>query len=288
MTVWAVVKYGLAGLLALVLALAAYVLYLAYKSGLLKTPEYETEPPHVPSLDRKPAVLVFTKTNGFRHLGAIPASLRMFDRLAQEQGWSLFTTENAAVHTSELLARFDVVVWANASGDVLTPEQRAAFRTWVEGGGAWFGIHAAGGDFSYRWDWYVQELLRAQFIGHTLVPHMPDATIIVEAPEQAVMQGLPERWDRRDEWYAFAKSPRDRVTVLASIDEASYRPGRGARMKGGDHPMIWTHRVGQGTVLYSALGHAAASYTEANHVAFIQRSVTWLAAQNRYGAVTQP
>lgn len=47
------------------------------------------------------------------------------------------------------LRRFDVVVWNNTYGDILTTDKRAAFKSWFESGGQWLGIHAAGGDFAY-------------------------------------------------------------------------------------------------------------------------------------------
>jgi hypothetical protein len=38
------------------------------------------------------------------------------------------------------------MIWNNSSGDVLTEDQRAAFKTWMENGGSYFGIHGSGGD----------------------------------------------------------------------------------------------------------------------------------------------
>ncbi len=46
----------------------------------------------------------------------------------------------------EQLVKFRVVVWNNTSGDTLTEDQRAAFKSWMENGGSFVGTHGSGGD----------------------------------------------------------------------------------------------------------------------------------------------
>ncbi|MFP6663853.1 MAG: ThuA domain-containing protein, partial [Deltaproteobacteria bacterium] len=129
---------------------------------------YETTPPQLPVDLSSPAMLVFSKTNGWRHEEAIPAAHELFARLGQERGLSVFATENGAVFNRQDLARFDVVVWNNTSGDTLNEEQKKAWQDWLREGGGAIAIHGAGGDPSYDWDWHPQEFIRAQFIGHTM------------------------------------------------------------------------------------------------------------------------
>ena len=109
---------------------------------------------------KRPAVLVFNRTNGFRHDEAIPAADRVFSELAAENGWDVFVTDDAEVHEPDALDKFQLVVWNNVSGDVLTLKQRESLRRWLESGGGWLGIHASGGDLSYDWDWYVDDLYK--------------------------------------------------------------------------------------------------------------------------------
>ena len=45
---------------------------------------------------------------------------------------------------------------------------------------------------------------------------------------------------------------------------------------GEDHPMVWWHQVGEGRVLYSALGHTTATYDEPEFKIFIRNSILWL------------
>src|SRR6185437_1852044 len=138
---------------------------------------YDTVAPQLPAGLKDPAILVFSKTNGYRHAEAIPAANAAIASLAEKNGWSVFFTENGAVFNAADLSRFRATIWNNTSGDVLNEEQKEAFRNYIENGGGFVGIHGAGGDFSYDWRWYVETLIGAQFIGHTLIPQFPPATI---------------------------------------------------------------------------------------------------------------
>lgn len=253
--------------------------------------DHDETPPELPATLARPAVLVFSKTNGFRHEEAIAAGLPVFAALAAERGGSVFTTENGAVHSRPLLDRFDVVVWFQVSGDVLADDQRAALLDWIEDGGAFFGLHGTGGDWSYDWPAHPERLVGAQFIGHPMDPQFQQATVRVEASGHPVMRGLPAAWRRTDEWYSFEESPRgEGVQVLASLDESTYSPimkisiyERDLRM-GTDHPIVWTHCLGRGRVLYSALGHLADAYQdEPLHRRFLGQAIDWLAERPAEG-----
>ena len=135
--------------------------------------EYDTELPALPDALADPAILVFTKTNGFRHREAIDAGLAVFKEMAARRGWTLFHTENGAVHNPEILPRFKTVIWHNASGAPVNEEQRAALKNWIESGGGFIGIHAATDDSHSGWPWYQRQLVGARFIGHTLGAAIP-------------------------------------------------------------------------------------------------------------------
>lgn len=272
-------KYIVAPLVLIFLLFVAYTAYTLWKHEMFEEPTYETVAPDVPDADGKPMVLVFSKTNGFRHIDAIPAANAMFDDFAKAEGWTLFKTENGAVNNTEDLAKFDLIIWNNVSGDALTPDQQKAFRAHLENGGQFLGIHASGGDREYKWQWQPQELIRTQFRSHPNIPHFQDAKLTVEDQSHPATRHLPEIWEQNDEWYTFQTSPRDRVHVLVSIDEDSYNPSTwfgGGDLKMGDHPMIWHHAVGKGRVFYSALGHQAASYSDDNYRKLLLNASKWL------------
>ena len=268
------------------LVLAVLVLGAAVSVGLVLrrvyygTHVYETVAPRLPAQLRSPAILVFSKTNGFRHDETIPAANAALEAIADAHHWGTFFTENGAAFKREDLGRFAATVWNNTSGDVLTTEQKDAFRDYIENGGGFVGIHAAGGDPRYEWRWYVETLLGAQFKGHPLRPQFQSATLRVETRDDAATSHLPGHWVRTDEWYSFRRSPRaDGVRVLATLDERTYRP----RLfwidisMGDDHPIVWKHCVGKGRAFYSAMGHTPSSYQEPLYVKMLEGAIAWAA-----------
>ncbi len=236
-------------------------------------------PPVVPEF-ASPAVVVFTKTNGFRHEEAISEGVPALEGIAARRGWPFYHTENGAVFDVLPFDRVAALVWLCTSGAPLSESQRSAVQGWVESGGGFVGIHAALDGSHASWDWYHRSIIGADFIGHP-IPHYR-AAIQVERPEHIAMRGLPALWNRKDEWYSWASSVRGDagVEVLASLDETTYDP----RMKMlwidqdltmGDHPIIWTRKVGQGRAFLSAPGHTGESYREPEYLSILERGIAW-------------
>jgi type 1 glutamine amidotransferase len=275
-------KRVLLSLLALLLLLVLAG-YLHLRSiGLLRAPVYDTEAPTLPAMS-SPAILVLYKTNGFIHKDAIPAANQMLREMAVQEGWELFVTDNGATHNSEDLQRFDAVIWNNTSGDILNDGQKAAFKGWLEGGGRWLGLHAAGGDPSYAWSWHPQTLIAAQFFSHTGDPQFQDADVLVVS-ESPLTAHLPSPWRvPQEEWYAFRSNPRDTGSeILLTVDETTYDTGGGlvfdeATMPG-EHPVAWRHSVGEGKVIYSSIGHQAATYSIPEYRDFLRKAIRELVA----------
>jgi len=285
------ILFGAAVAIVLLLAIAVATLLGPGNAGRLFFGigrSYDDTPPILPALKR-PAVLVFSKTNGFRDDAQIKAATAALTQIARSRGWSVYATENAAIFNARQLQRFDVAVWNSVSGDVLTTAQRAAFRAWLEHGGGFVGLHGAGGDPSYAWRWYVDDLIGAQFIGHTMGPQFQQASLQVEDAAHPATRRLHSPWVRTDEWYSFASSPRAKgYHVLVSIDETSYTPlmklfpftkGKDIRM-GAVHPLVWWHCVGNGRAFYSALGHTASSYSEPAHLRMIAGALLQLGVRS--------
>ncbi|MFN3457991.1 MAG: ThuA domain-containing protein [Novosphingobium sp.] len=241
---------------------------------------YETTPPQLPSDIPRPAILVFSKTNAFRHEEAIPAAARMFGEVAKENGWGIYQTENGAAFSPEILGKFDAVVFSNVTGDVFTPQQRSAFKAFVENGGGYVGIHGAGDNSHKDWDWYVKAIIGTNFIGHPMDPQFQEARMRIENKAHPATAQLPDTLYRVDEWYSFDRSPRGipGLTVLATIDEASYKPGEffGTSLAmGKDHPVAWWRCAGRGRVFYAAGGHTAASYADPAMRKLLTGAIAW-------------
>jgi type 1 glutamine amidotransferase len=214
-------------------------------------------------------VLVFTRTEGFRH-DSIPAGVAMLRELAARRGLRVTVTEDPRRFTDRGLRGLRAVVFLSSTGDVLDRPQERALERFVRRGGGWLGIHAAA-DAERGWGFYQDGLLAARFAGH---PPTQRATIVVEDRSHPAGRGLPRRWTRDDEWYSFRSSPRGRATVVASLDEHTYDPGD-LRM-GSDHPIAWWRRAGRGRAFYTALGHTTASYAEPAFRRHVLGALAWV------------
>ena len=281
---WKIIKWTLLSLLGIVLLFSAYVAYELNRAGMFDEDVFETEAPALPDPLPHPAILIFSKTNGFRHVDVIDASRMALEKICQEKGWSYFSTENGATFRPDYLAQFDAVIWNYTSGTTLLPDQQAAFEAYMHTGGGFVGLHAAGGDPSYEWDWYVDSLLRAQFVDHPMFPQLQDANLRIEDHSHPAIKHLPDTWQLKDEWYNFAQSPRDKgVHVLVNIDESSYKPQFSPM--GEDHPMIWHHRLGAGRVFYSAPGHNPDILSAEGYQTMLAEAIAWAAGLHEPEAV---
>ena len=84
---------------------------------------------------------------------------------------------------------------------------------------------------------------------------------------------LPAAWRRTDEWYVYNRNPRDRVRVLASLDDSTVE---GADM-GGDHPIAWYHEFEGGRAWYTGGGHTSESFSEDLFRKHLEGGVLWAA-----------
>jgi type 1 glutamine amidotransferase len=211
------------------------------------------------------AVLVFTKTAGFRH-DSIPAGIAAIKTLGDQHHFHVDTSEDATVFTDESLARYQLVIFLNTTGDILERGQQAAFERFIQRGGGFVGIHAAT-DTEYEWPWYGQ-LVGTYFESH---PAIQTATLGVVEATHASTQHLPAEWTRRDEWYNFRADPSSRVKVLIRIDETTYSGGS----MGANHPISWSHEYDGGRAWYTAMGHTAESYYEPFFLNHLLGGIRW-------------
>jgi cytochrome c len=222
-------------------------------------------------------LMVYSRTAGFRHGGAIDAGIEVLRTMAEAEGWELTVTEDAGAFTEENVARYDVIVFNNTTQNVL-PEagQREALQAFIRGGGGFVGIHAAT-DTLYDWEWYGQ-LVGAYFRGHP--PGMQLATVKVEDPDHPSMQGMGDSFEFHDEWYFWRANPRENVQVLATLDRSSHEALSAYDADAaGDHPIIWTNEFDGGRVWYTALGHERGPVTDERFVKMLRNGILWAADQ---------
>ncbi|WP_329091393.1 ThuA domain-containing protein [Streptosporangium sp. NBC_01469] len=200
-------------------------------------------------------VLVFSKTSGFRH-DSIPEGIAAVQKLGLENNFAVDTTEDSAQFTDANLAQYQAVIFMSTTGDpITTPDQKAAFERYIQGGGGFAGIHAAS-DSGYNWEWYGK-LVGAYFKSH---PATQQATVLTEDLAHPSTSHLPTSWTRVDEWYDFQANPRNSVHVLQSMNQKSYT----GSTQGIDHPISWCQDYDGGRSWYTGLGHTKESFAEPN------------------------
>lgn len=275
-----------------VLGLAG-IYYIGAWHILFPSSHHDTTPPEISADLSSPAILVFSKTNRFRHKEGIAGGKEALANIAKEQGWGIFTTENGAVFNAEDLALFDAVVFLNTTGDVFNKSQEAAFQRWLEQGGGWLGIHAAGDGSHAEWGWYMKELIGATFTAHIMGPQFQTATVVTEKAAHSVNQAMPAQWQHEEEWYSWEDSPRLRgFNILATVDEDSYTPSAKllnteTDLRMGDHPVVWSNCVGEGRAVYSAMGHRAEAFASANHLQLLTNALSWIMTEGAAGCAAQ-
>lgn len=240
---------------------------------------YDTVAPRFTLPAGRPRVLLFEKINGFRDGPSVDGAHAAFEAMARRKGWAMVTTLNGAAFSPAILKQFDVVIWNNISGDVLTLSQRKAFQDWMTKGGGYVGVHGSAGDPVYFWDWYVDTLLGARFLAHPMGPQFQTARIRVEDAAHPAAAGLAKEIDLNDEWYSFKNNPRATGSrIIATIDESTYKPeGRGLDLRMGDHPIAWSRCVGRGRMFYTAVGHRPELYSDPFNVRMVEQGVEWAA-----------
>ncbi|MFJ4467986.1 ThuA domain-containing protein [Streptomyces sp. NPDC089424] len=218
-------------------------------------------------------VLVFSKVTNFTH-DSIPAGIEAIEKLGSENGFEVEATDDAAAFTDANLARFQAIVFNNTnstpeSGDLLDAAQRAALQKYVRGGGGWVGLHAASAS-ERDWTWY-EGLVGAIFDKH---PAVQTGRVKVLDQAHPSTKGLPELWERSEEWYNWRTNPTGKVHTLAQI---KVRDGITGLDEGVDHPWSWCQNYDGGRSWFTAGGHDKAAFSEAPFLRHLLGGIQWAA-----------
>lgn len=154
---------------------------------------------------------------------------------------ALATTMNPAA-----LKNYDVIIFANTTGDLPLPDKEA-FMQWIKDGGAFVGMHSATDTFhGYR---PFIDMIGGEFLSH-------GAQVVVDCvnndPQHPSTKHLGATWNlqgKKEEIYLFKNYQQKAVRNLLSLDK---HPNSGAP---GHFPISWSKTYGQGKVFYTSLGH---------------------------------
>jgi type 1 glutamine amidotransferase len=211
---------------------------------------------------------MLTATAGFRHDSIATARQVLATMATTSREFTVTATEDLGAFTANNLANYDVIFFANTSGELaFSAEQKAAILAFVSGGRGFLGTHSAT-DTLYEWAEYGR-LVGAYFKEH---PWTEQGSVIVEDATHPAATGLGDRFSLVEEFYTFRENPRSTVQVLLRLDAASV----GAS---GDYPLAWAHAFGSGRAYYNALGHFPETWNDARFQRQLLGAIRWAAAR---------
>jgi len=219
---------------------------------------------------REPAFTVVAFFRGKEdpaHISFLREAEQWFPQIAAQNNFRFDTTSNWANLNAAFLSRYDVVVFLDTRPE--DPAQRAAFRAYMERGGAWMGFHFAGfaltpSAYPANWDWYHTTFLGAgSYVSNTWRPTA--AVLRVEDPGHPVTRHLPHTFTSSpSEWYRWEKDLRQNrdIDILLAIDSSSFPLGTGPKPQeiwhSGYYPVVWTNRNYR--MIYFNFGHNDIDY----------------------------
>jgi hypothetical protein len=220
----------------------------------------QTKPPESASKIKK--VLLYDKIGReeYSPMDGIAAVKSSLSSLASAKGFELFHLRDDAGITLEYLKQFQVIVWNNNIGNAVPSAiARQAVIDYVDQGGGWMLICFA----AYHNDIWpgLTERLGTKFSDWGSID---TGEVVLDTAARAhgelkwMVQGFPEVFKLKDLWFAFYNTvrPLPGVTVVATSRGIPGIPNviNPPRDGSGDNAYIWAREVGQGRLLYNAIG----------------------------------
>ncbi|MCP9236132.1 ThuA domain-containing protein [Lewinella sp. JB7] len=223
-------------------------------------------------------VLLYTKNGeGFVH-DNIPASIAAIRKLGEENGFEVVHTEDPGMFTPDRLEEYDVLVFSNTNNDIFdTPEQEAAFRSYIEAGGGFVGIHSACGS-ERDWPWFWRNV-GGKFFRHA---RRQDFDVAVVDADHPSTDFLPPTWHIRDDECYYLKQLNPAIHVLLAADLGTVDDEEGhatypADTFGSSFPTSWYHTTDGGRQWYTSLGHRIEHYSDPQFLRHILGGIRWAA-----------
>jgi type 1 glutamine amidotransferase len=160
----------------------------------------------------------------------------------------------------------------NTTTNAYLDSAKVALRQYMRAGGGFVAIHNAFGT-EYNWPYYEGLLGNANYYDHG---QFQDGTAVTIARDPST-DGLPPRWDFRDEWYNLVPFP-TKVKFLVLVDENTLATKRSTHPGHGKfHPVAWCQYYDGGRAWLTTLGHDRGAFTEGSGFpsqALFQRFIT--------------
>jgi cytochrome c len=214
-----------------------------------------------------PRILIFSKTEGYRHTDAINAGYEVLFKNAAQKGFIIDSTEEAMAFNEENLKRYRAIIFLDVSGALFNHEQRTSFKRFIQAGGGFLATHAST-DAERDWPWY-NRLIGAYFYSHSAVQK---ATYMKVNTDFEASRFLPDTFSHVDEHYNFMKVD-SAINVLVALDEKTYEGGN----MGTVHPIVWYHEFDGGRSYYNGMGHTKETWSDSLYLQQFWTALKWVA-----------
>ena len=249
-----------------------------------------------PAKSRK--VLVFSKTNGFRHGSIATGKIALAEMGRKTGAFEAVISDDLAEFESDNLKKYDAVCFLSTTMNVFSPhpkeleklppaEKEAAVKrdaqlkenlmAFIKSGHGFIGIHAAT-DTCYEWSEYGK-MINGYFDGH---PWTADVMVSVKVepgqekhPLVAMFEGRNQEF--KEEIYQL-KDPYDSkaVHMLLRLDtEKTDMTRKGIKRTDGDFGISWARHWEKGRVFYCSLGHNHDMYWNPKVVRHYLAGIQW-------------
>jgi type 1 glutamine amidotransferase len=226
-------------------------------------------------------------TNPLTPLGQTPDAMMPAGTKPGSQFTVDLATDDLAQFTDATLKNYAMVFECSPTGTVFSGNPKvqnkavamAALQKFVEGGGAWGGVHSAS-DFEKTngFPWYTNTLVGGFFQSHTDDPMQQGSVVIQSAfANHPVMKGLSTTYPTAEEWYVMNH-------------DISSQPGFQvlAKLASDQRPVVWVKELcpqpangvcpasaTNGRMFYTIRGHNKSTYLEPEFRKLILNGVLW-------------
>jgi type 1 glutamine amidotransferase len=210
-------------------------------------------------------MLVYSRTAGFRHDASIITGKAMLQQIATEQGFQVVITETNELITPTGLADFEIIFFMNSTGDIFNATEQQTYETWMTTrNGAFGGVHSAT-DTENGWAFY-SEVTGQYYNGHGAANTPDQIQFEPSVLNFPALTGLPNPWQRNEEWYRFD-----------TYQQWSVKPGFQilGRKTADNQPIMWTREWGNFRSFYTAIGHDASVFQDPNVKKHVTGGIMW-------------
>lgn len=208
-----------------------------------------------------------------------PDALSVAERNFAELGRGVFDvtiTQDGSQVNAANLARYDAVVFFTA----INPPgvDKEALLAWVNGGGAFVGIHSTAN--TYQGYPAFGAMLGARFDRRpwrTKANPQTKVRLVVEDRTHPATRHLEPAFDFADDIYQFKDFDRTKVRLLIRMDPASLDLGNPkVNRQDKDFPISWAREHGKGRVFYTALGDWEPTWKDPRYRTHLIEGLRWV------------